>query len=89
MKNLQIIVNKDVEHYADLLEEGIGSCIQFRGEIVKIPGDKQPIEMKVEKNDTHYVKIMNLCLRLISINICKRSQKNENGNFKRNIPFKT
>ena len=61
MKNLQILVNKDVEHYADLLKDGIDSCIQFRGEIVKSPGDKQPIEMKVEKNDTHYVKIMNLC----------------------------
>ena len=61
VKNLQIIVNKEVDHYADLLEEGIGSCIQFRGEIVKSPGDNQPIEMKVEKNDTNYIKIMNLC----------------------------
>ena len=61
VKNLQILVNKDVEHYADLLKEGIGSCIQFRGEIIKSPGEKQPIEMKVEKNDKHYVKIMNLC----------------------------
>ena len=87
MKNLQILVNKDVEHYADLLKEGIGSCIQFRGEIIKSPGEKQPIEMKVEKNDTHYVKIMNLCS--ISINSWKRSQKNENGNFNRNMPFKT
>ena len=40
MKNLKIIVNKNVEHFADLLKEGIGSCIQFRGEIVKSPGDK-------------------------------------------------
>ena len=62
MKNLKIIVNKNIENYVDLLKEGIGSCIEFRGEIVKSPGDKQPIEMKVEKNDTHYVKI------LISIN---------------------
>ena len=54
VRNLQIIVNKDVEHYADLLKEGIGSCIQFRGEIVKSPGDKQPIEMKIEKNDTNF-----------------------------------
>ena len=60
MKNLKIIVNKNIENYVDLLKEGIGSCIEFRGEIVKSPGDKQPIEMKVEKNDTHYVKFMNL-----------------------------
>ena len=40
MKNLKIIVNKNVEHFADLLKEGIGSCIQFRGEIVKSSGDK-------------------------------------------------
>jgi aspartyl/asparaginyl-tRNA synthetase len=62
VKNLKIIVNKNVEHFADLLKAEIGSCFQFRGEIIKSPGDKQPIEMKVEKNDTHYVKI------LISIN---------------------
>jgi len=61
VRNLQIIVNKDVDHYADLLKEGIGSCIQFRGEIVKSPGNKQPIEMKVEKNEENYVKIMGTC----------------------------
>ena len=61
IKNLQVIVMKEVAGYSDLIKEGIGSCIQFRGEIVKSPGNKQPIEMKIEKNYTHYVKIMNLC----------------------------
>jgi asparaginyl-tRNA synthetase len=61
VKNLQIIINKDVPNYADLIKEGIGSCIQFRGEIVKSPGNKQPIEMKVEKKDDNYVKIMGTC----------------------------
>ena len=40
VRNLQIIVNKNVEHFADLFKEEIVSCIQFRGEIVKSPGDK-------------------------------------------------
>ena len=61
VKNLQIIINKDVANYADLIKEGIGSCIQFRGEIVKSPGNKQPIEMKVEKKEDNYVKIMGTC----------------------------
>ena len=57
VKNLQIIINKDVPNYADLIKEGIGSCIQFRGEIVKSPGNKQPIEMKVEKKDDIMLKL--------------------------------
>jgi asparaginyl-tRNA synthetase len=61
VKNLQIIVMKDVKNYADLIKEGIGSCIQFRGEIVKSPGNKQPIEMKVENKEDSYVKIMGTC----------------------------
>ena len=61
IKNLQIIVNKDVPNYSDLIKEGIGSCIQFRGEIVKSPGNKQPIEMKVENKEGVYVKIMGTC----------------------------
>jgi asparaginyl-tRNA synthetase len=61
IKSLQVIVNKDVPAYSDLVKEGIGSCIQFRGEIVKSPGNKQPIEMKVENKEGNYVKIMGTC----------------------------
>jgi len=61
VKNFQIIVNKDVPSFSDLLKEGIGSCIQFRGEIVKSPGNKQPIEMKVENKEDNYVKIFGTC----------------------------
>jgi len=61
IKNLQIIVNKDVANFSNLIKEGIGSCIQFRGEIVKSPGNKQPIEMKVENKEGLYVKIMGTC----------------------------
>ena len=61
VKNIQVIVNKDVANFSDLLKEGIGSCIQFRGEIVKSPGNKQPIEMKVENKEGLYVKIMGTC----------------------------
>ena len=61
IKNLQVIVNKDVPNYGDLIKEGIGSCIQFRGEIVKSPGNKQPIEMKIENKEGLYVKVMGTC----------------------------
>ena len=58
---MQVFVDKEVENFQDLLKEGIGSCIQFRGEIVKSQGNKQPIEMKVEKKEGNYVKILGTC----------------------------
>ena len=61
VKNFQIVVDKEVENFNELLKEGIGSCIQLRGEIVKSPGNKQPIEMKVEKKEDNYVKILGTC----------------------------
>ena len=61
VKNLQIVVNKDVDNYSNLIKEGIGSCLLLRGRIVKSPGNKQPIEMLVEKADEHYVKILGTC----------------------------
>jgi len=61
VKNLQIVVNKDVKNYSDLIKEGIGSCIMLRGKIVKSPGNKQPIEMLVENVDDQYVKILGTC----------------------------
>ena len=61
VKNFQIVVDKAVDNFNELLKEGIGSCIQFRGEIVKSPGNKQPIEMKVEKKEDNYVKILGTC----------------------------
>ena len=61
VKNFQVVVDKEVENFNELLKEGIGSCIQFRGEVVKSPGNKQPIEMKVEKKEGNYVKILGSC----------------------------
>ena len=61
IKNLQIIVNKDVPGYADLIKEGIGSCLQLRGLIVKSPGNKQPIEMRIENTNDHYARVIGTC----------------------------
>ena len=61
VKNFQIVVDKEVESFNDLLKEGIGSCIQLRGEIAKSHGNKQLIEMKVEKKEDNYVKILGTC----------------------------
>lgn len=41
IKNLQVVVDKGVNGYTDLIKEGIGSCLQLRGLIVKSPGNKQ------------------------------------------------
>ena len=61
VKNLQIIIDKEVAGYADLVKEGIGSCLQLRGEVVKSPGSKQPIEMKIENKEGSYAKILGSC----------------------------
>jgi hypothetical protein len=29
------------------MKEGIGSCFTFKGEVVKSPGDKQPVILKI------------------------------------------
>ena len=61
IKNLQIIVLKEVSNFAELIKEGIGSCLQLRGIIVKSPGNKQPIEMRVENKEDQYVRIVGKC----------------------------
>ena len=73
VKNLQIVVNKDVDNYSNLIKEGIGSCLLLRGRIVKSPGNKQPIEMLVEKADENFKYLKT---RRISFNDMERSKKN-------------
>ena len=43
IKNFQIVVNKNVDGFENILKEGIGTCFTFKGEVVKSPGDKQPV----------------------------------------------
>ena len=61
IKNLQIVVLKEVDKYSELIKEGIGSCLQLRGLIVKSPGNKQPIEMRIENNPDHFAKVIGTC----------------------------
>ena len=61
IKNLQVVVDKGVNGYEDLVKEGIGSCLQLRGLIVKSPGNKQPIEMKIDNLPEHYAKVIGTC----------------------------
>lgn len=44
IKNFQVVVNKTIEGFENLMKEGIGSCFIFKGEVVKSPGDKQPVK---------------------------------------------
>jgi hypothetical protein len=43
IKNFQIVVNKNITGFEQILKEGIGTCFTFKGEVVKSPGDKQPV----------------------------------------------
>ena len=61
IKNLQIVVLKEVSNFAELIKEGIGSCLQLRGLIVKSPGNKQPIEMRIENKEDQYARIVGKC----------------------------
>ena len=61
IKNLQIVVLKEVSNFAELIKEGIGSCLQLRGLIVKSPGNKQPIEMRIENKENQYARIVGKC----------------------------
>lgn len=45
IKNFQVVVNKEVENFDALVKEGIGSCLQFKGDVVKSPGNKQPVNL--------------------------------------------
>jgi hypothetical protein len=50
-----------VSNFSEIIKEGIGSCFQIKGEIVKSEGKGQLIEMLVKSEDLHYVKIVGTC----------------------------
>jgi hypothetical protein len=45
IKNIQIIVMKELPNYTHVIKEGNGSCFQIRGTVVKSPGSKQPVRI--------------------------------------------
>jgi asparaginyl-tRNA synthetase len=61
IKGLQIVVDKEIANFKDIEKEGIGSCFQIRGLVVKSPGDKQPIEILVSDNEKHHCKVVGTC----------------------------
>ncbi|MCQ2820158.1 MAG: asparagine--tRNA ligase [archaeon] len=63
IKNLQVVVMKEVENFADICKEGIGSCFLIRGLVVKSPGGKQAIEIRVENKPELYCKVVGTCLQ--------------------------
>lgn len=60
-KSIQIVVSKDLSNYAEIIKEGIGSCLQVKGLVVKSPGNKQPIELSCKDNNVNSVKIIGTC----------------------------
>jgi len=61
IKNIQIVVQKSISNFAEVNKEGIGSCFQIKGLVVKSPGSKQPIELQVENDQEHFIKILGSC----------------------------
>jgi asparaginyl-tRNA synthetase len=43
-KSLQIVVNSDLSNFLDVEREGIGSCFQIKGKVVKSLGGKQKVK---------------------------------------------
>jgi hypothetical protein len=41
IKGIQVVVSKSISNFATVIKEGIGSCMQIRGAIVKSQGSKQ------------------------------------------------
>ena len=50
-----------MEGFEDIMKEGVGSCFTLKGEVVKSPGDKQPIELLLNNNEVHCAKITGTC----------------------------
>jgi len=50
IKNFQIVVQKGINGFDDICKEGIGSCFVFKGDCVKSPGNKQPVNLKKINN---------------------------------------
>ena len=58
MKNLQIVIDKTMPEFANISNQGVGACLKLTGEVVKSQGNKQPIEMLVNKPDEHVAKLV-------------------------------
>jgi lysyl-tRNA synthetase class II len=46
IKGIQVVVHKTLSNFAQVTKEGIGSCLQIRGLVVKSQGNKQPVSRR-------------------------------------------
>ncbi len=58
IKGIQVVVNKTLSNFSEVTKEGIGSCFQIKGSIIKSPGNKQPV-IKIYNNNTSLTFIIN------------------------------
>ncbi|MCQ2819528.1 MAG: asparagine--tRNA ligase [archaeon] len=61
VRNFQAIIMKEVSNFEEVCKEGIGSSFLIRGKIVKSPGGKQSIELRVDNTPGLYCKILGSC----------------------------
>ncbi len=47
IKGVQVVVGKSVSNFAAVVKEGIGSCLQIRGAVVKSQGSKQLVSINL------------------------------------------
>lgn len=45
-KGIQIVFNKELENFNEILKLGVGACLTVKGKLVKSQGDKQSFEIK-------------------------------------------
>ena len=61
VKHFQIVISSYIENYGELLNDAIGSCLMVKGKIISSSGKKQSIEMQVDDNNYHFLRIMGKC----------------------------
>lgn len=61
IKNLQIVVDKDMPGFEHLTKQGIGTSLSLKGLIVKSQGKEQLIEMTLKDPNLHSLKVLGEC----------------------------
>ena len=61
VKNLQVVVSKDVMNFEKLKSEGVGTSLSFVGNLVRSPKKEQKYELQVKYPETHFLNVFGSC----------------------------
>jgi asparaginyl-tRNA synthetase len=59
---VQVVVNKDMPGFDNLIKQSIGACIQVKGLVVKSQGKEQLIEISCSDPVNHFVRVIGECI---------------------------